>query len=337
MIGVAGRARRPRHAHSQPVRRRSFEALSPTPEDLAAHRRARHRLAGRRRPLLHVRLDSAARDARVRARRRARAGPRSAQSDRRRPDSRRGPEAGARSAARSSGLEPIPVRHSLTLGEIVAWRAEEEDVPREQRRGFVGVAGLARDGARHRVGSAVRGALAEHAHLRDGARLPRRLPRRGDRTCPRGAGRRARSRSSARRGSTARASPTSSHALGLAGLRRATAHVSADLPEARGARCAAASRSTSPTPPPSDLSRPTSRSSTLARSQAPDRFAFRTEKYEFLDDIPAFDLLTGDSEARERILRGDSARDVAESIAVVDEADRAIFNDATTAARVRKA
>ena len=32
------------------------------------------------------------------------------------------------------GLEPIPVRHSLTLGEIVAWRAETERLPRELLR-----------------------------------------------------------------------------------------------------------------------------------------------------------------------------------------------------------
>src|SRR5256885_11291716 len=38
----------------------------------------------------------------------------------------------------------------------------------------------------------------------------------------------------------------------------------------------------------------------LARAQAPDRFAFRTERYEFRDDVPAYDLLTGDAEARER-------------------------------------
>ena len=75
---------------------------------------------------------------------------------------------------------------------------------------------------------------------------------------------------------------------------------------------------------------------TLARAQDPDRFAFRTEKYEFRDDVPAFDLLTGDAEARERILRGDSPRDVAESIAAVDDADRAVFHDAMKAARVRK-
>ena len=34
--------------------------------------------------------------------------------------------------------------------------------------------------------------------------------------------------------------------------------------------------------------------------QDPSRFAFRTEKYEFRDDVPAFDLLTGDPTVREQ-------------------------------------
>jgi hypothetical protein len=37
----------------------------------------------------------------------------------------------------------------------------------------------------------------------------------------------------------------------------------------------------------------------------PEEFRFRTEKYEFVDDIPAFDLLTGAAVARERIPSGD--------------------------------
>jgi uncharacterized protein YbbC (DUF1343 family) len=32
------------------------------------------------------------------------------------------------------GLEPVPVRHSLTLGEIVGWRASEESLPTDQVR-----------------------------------------------------------------------------------------------------------------------------------------------------------------------------------------------------------
>lgn len=39
----------------------------------------------------------------------------------------------------------------------------------------------------------------------------------------------------------------------------------------------------------------------LAAQLAPESFAFRTERYEFVDDVPAFDLLTGSSLAREAI------------------------------------
>ena len=39
----------------------------------------------------------------------------------------------------------------------------------------------------------------------------------------------------------------------------------------------------------------------LSKRQAPQDFRFRTERYEFVDDIPAFDLLTGSSVCREKI------------------------------------
>ena len=50
---------------------------------------------------------------------------------------------------------------------------------------------------------------------------------------------------------------------------------------------------------------------TLARAQDPARFRFRTERYEYVDDIPAFDLLTGSAEARRGIESGAGAREVA--------------------------
>jgi uncharacterized protein YbbC (DUF1343 family) len=58
----------------------------------------------------------------------------------------------------------------------------------------------------------------------------------------------------------------------------------------------------------------------LAHHQAPDQFRFRTERYEFVDDIPAFDLLTGSAEAREAIGRGEPARDIAELVSRTDPA-----------------
>jgi uncharacterized protein YbbC (DUF1343 family) len=48
----------------------------------------------------------------------------------------------------------------------------------------------------------------------------------------------------------------------------------------------------------------------LARQQAPDAFQFRTGAYEFETTIPAFDLLTGSDAARLALLGGASAEDV---------------------------
>lgn len=56
----------------------------------------------------------------------------------------------------------------------------------------------------------------------------------------------------------------------------------------------------------------------LAHAQSPQEFRFRTEKYEFVDDIPALDLLTGSSEARLAMERGEPARDIAERVSRVD-------------------
>ena len=50
----------------------------------------------------------------------------------------------------------------------------------------------------------------------------------------------------------------------------------------------------------------------------PQHFVFRTEKYEFVSDIPAFDLLTGSAEARKQILRGSSPQSVAEWVSQTD-------------------
>lgn len=51
----------------------------------------------------------------------------------------------------------------------------------------------------------------------------------------------------------------------------------------------------------------------LCRAQDPERFAFRTERYEFVDDVPAFDLLTGSDEVRRAISAGDDALAIAEA------------------------
>jgi uncharacterized protein YbbC (DUF1343 family) len=58
----------------------------------------------------------------------------------------------------------------------------------------------------------------------------------------------------------------------------------------------------------------------LAHAADPARFRFRTERYEYVDDIPAFDLLTGSAEARRAIEAGAPAREVAR---IASEADPA--------------
>ena len=71
---------------------------------------------------------------------------------------------------------------------------------------------------------------------------------------------------------------------------------------------------------------------TLAHRQSPAAFRFRTERYEFVDDVPAFDLLTGGAEAREAIVAGSEPRDVAALVADVGPRDVQIVRDASEAA-----
>jgi uncharacterized protein YbbC (DUF1343 family) len=56
----------------------------------------------------------------------------------------------------------------------------------------------------------------------------------------------------------------------------------------------------------------------LCHHQAPDDFRFRTEAYEFVDDIPAFDLLTGSAHAREMVEAGEPAHEVARFVSNAD-------------------
>jgi uncharacterized protein YbbC (DUF1343 family) len=60
----------------------------------------------------------------------------------------------------------------------------------------------------------------------------------------------------------------------------------------------------------------------LARAQAPERFEFRTSPYEFETTIPAFDLLTGSAKTREALLTGARPEDLVELVAPVEPAWR---------------
>lgn len=69
----------------------------------------------------------------------------------------------------------------------------------------------------------------------------------------------------------------------------------------------------------------------LARRQNTERFAFRTERYEYVDTIPAFDLLTGSSEARLAIEAGEEARTIAEFVSTPDPTWADQMDEATDA------
>ena len=62
----------------------------------------------------------------------------------------------------------------------------------------------------------------------------------------------------------------------------------------------------------------------IARRLGGHAFAFRTERYEFVDDVPALDLLTGSAEARTRIEALDDPRAIAEDLGRPRPTDDAI-------------
>ncbi|MCC6902561.1 MAG: DUF1343 domain-containing protein [Polyangiaceae bacterium] len=66
----------------------------------------------------------------------------------------------------------------------------------------------------------------------------------------------------------------------------------------------------------------------LCRLQAPEAFAFRTKTYEFEAEVPAFDLLTGSAAAREAIAGGANPSDVAELVCPVDASFKEVVLDA---------
>jgi uncharacterized protein YbbC (DUF1343 family) len=231
------------------------------------------------------------------------------------------------------GLEPIPVRHGLTLGEIVAWRAEIEGVAREML-GVLAVAGV--DRAAHApewdrpfvmpspnmptYETALvypGGCLIEGTNLSEGRGTTRPFEIVG---APWIDGQRL---------------ADDLHALSLPGLRARALTFQPTFQKHARLVCGGVQIHVT------DVAtfRPYATYLALvalARQQDPGRFEFRTEKYEFRDDVPAFDLLTGSSEARERIARGDPPQDVADSLAAVDDADRSIVAEAVEAGRARR-
>jgi uncharacterized protein YbbC (DUF1343 family) len=231
------------------------------------------------------------------------------------------------------GLEPIPVRHSLTLGEIVAWRAEAEGLAPELVQ-VLAVAGLERQ---------------EHAPAWDRAFVAPspNMPRYETALVYPGGCLIEGTNLSEGRGTTlpfewvgapwidgSRLAGDLS-ALKLPGCRTRPITFQPSFHKHAGRICGGVQiHVTDP-----EEFRPLATYLalvTLARRQNPEAFEFRTASYEFRDDVPAFDLLTGDAEARERILRGDEAMQVATTISSVDASDHALVTSAFELGRARR-
>lgn len=69
----------------------------------------------------------------------------------------------------------------------------------------------------------------------------------------------------------------------------------------------------------------------LAHANHPNEFRFRTERYEFRDDVPALDLLAGDATTRQRMIAGDSPHAIAMDLSRTGEAERHLVEEARAA------
>jgi uncharacterized protein YbbC (DUF1343 family) len=230
------------------------------------------------------------------------------------------------------GLEPIPIRHGLTIGEIVAWRAEVERIPRELLR-VVGVAGLSRGEHapawdRPFVMPSPNmptyqttlvypgGCLIEGTNLSEGRGTTRPFEILG---APWIDGVRL---------------AVDFHALGLPGVRVRALTFLPTFHKHAGKVCGGVQVHVTD----GAAFRPVATYAALialAQAQDVEQFAFRMEKYEFRDDVPAFDLLAGGAEARECIVRGEPVRRVVEVAADVDDRDRQIATEAVDAGQAR--
>lgn len=212
------------------------------------------------------------------------------------------------------GLVPTPIRHAMTLGEIVAWRADEEKldldlvIVRSEGEGML-VMPSPNMPTLDTVLVYPGGCLLEGTNLSEGRGTTRPFEIFG---APFIDGRRL---------------ARDLEATGLPGFRarplvfQPTFHKHAKQP-CGGVQIHPVDRS---------AFRPVATyiaAIALAKSQAPEHFEFRTARYEFRDDVPAYDLLTGDSEARERTLHGDDPRAIAESISKTDREDLATLERA---------
>ena len=225
------------------------------------------------------------------------------------------------------GREPIAVRHSLTLGEIVAWRAVEEGVAKELLTivsSSHDASALATSWDRPFVMPSPNmptpettvvypgGCLLEGTNLSDGRGTTRPFEITG---APYVDGERL---------------ARELNGLGLPGFVARPLTFRPTFHKHAGLTCGGVQLHVIE---PSNFRSVATYVAliTLAHHHTPAAFAFRTEKYEFVDDVPAFDLLTGDAEGREAILRGDSASRGAELVSTLRATDAGVWDRAREA------
>jgi len=227
------------------------------------------------------------------------------------------------------GLEPIPIRHGLTLGEIVAWRAHVEGASPGVVE-VVRVLGL--DPAAHasawdrpfvtpspNMPSYATALVYPGACLIEGTNL------------------------SEGRGTTRPFELTGApwidgaslardfNALGLPGVRARPTSFLPMFQKHAGKVCGGVQLHVLD-PSAFHPVRAYLSIVTLSHHQSVAAFRFRTERYEFVDGVLAFDLLTGSSAAREAIVAGSEPRDVAALVADARPKDVQIVRDASEAA-----
>lgn len=227
------------------------------------------------------------------------------------------------------GLHPLPVRHALTLAEIVAWRAKEEKTPKEQIE-IVRTADFDRtlhapawdrpfvmpspnmptyETALVYPG----GCLVEGTNLSEGRGTTRPFETIG---APWIDGAKLAHRFAA---------------LGFEGVRVRPITFRPTFQKHAGQICGGVFVHV--TDPLSFRPMATYLALlALAHEQDREKFQFRTEAYEFVDDIPAIDLLTGDGEARALITTGAPPEEIAKTIATLRKGDAEIVRAARDAA-----
>lgn len=228
------------------------------------------------------------------------------------------------------GLEDVPIRHGFSIGEIVAWRADVEGfADRVEVVGFDGIDGASHASAWDRpfvmpspnmptYETALvypGGCLLEGTNLSDGRGLTRPFEITGAPWVD---------------GKKLAANLT---ALGLPGFIARPLSFEPTFHKHQKKMCGGVQIHVTD----ANVFRPVATYVALIalahHAHAAD-FRFRTERYEFVDDIPAFDLLTGSRDARERILKGDDPLAIAESASRVGPAELAVVEN-VRAARAR--